>query len=75
MSRVLRNLRALCWKDKQEIFALSNVHIPPAEKDFKEGGKAIKPLIIENCSLPNFTVLLSDIVTLRDFITTSEGSF
>jgi hypothetical protein len=32
---------AVCWKDKREV-----MHIPPAEGDFKEGGKAVKPLII-----------------------------
>jgi hypothetical protein len=62
-------------KNKQEVYAPSNVAIPHAEDDFREGGKAMKPLIIENCTLLNLIILLNDIVTLHDFITTSEDSF
>jgi hypothetical protein len=31
--------------DKREVYALSNMHIPHAEDNFMEGGKAVKPLI------------------------------
>jgi hypothetical protein len=41
-------LRAVCWKNKQEVYVLSNMHIPPAEGNLKEGGKAVKSLIIED---------------------------
>jgi hypothetical protein len=42
------NLRAVCWKDKREVYVLSNIQIPPAEDNFKESGKAVKPLIIKD---------------------------
>jgi hypothetical protein len=48
------------------------VDFPHAEDDFEEGGKAVKPLIIENCSLLNLIILLNEIVTLQDFITAFE---
>jgi hypothetical protein len=48
VSRVRGNLRAVCWKDKQEVFVLANMPIPPPEGNFKEGGKAVKPLIVED---------------------------
>jgi hypothetical protein len=50
VSRVWRNLRAVCWKKKREVYVLSNMHIPPAEGNFKEGGKGVKPLIIKDFS-------------------------
>jgi hypothetical protein len=33
----------VCWKDKREVYAFSSMHSTPAE-----GGKAVKPLIIED---------------------------
>jgi hypothetical protein len=48
--RLQGNLRAASWKNKQEMYILSNMHIPPAEGSFGEGGKAVKPLIIKDCT-------------------------
>jgi hypothetical protein len=51
VTRVWGSLMVVCWKDKQEILILilnSNMHIPPVEHNFKEGGKAVKSLIIED---------------------------
>jgi hypothetical protein len=46
MSRVWGNLRAVCWKDTQKVYALSNMHNPHAEGNLVDDGKAAKPLII-----------------------------
>jgi hypothetical protein len=39
---------AVCWKETREVYVLCDMHIPPAEGNFKEGGKAVKPLIIKD---------------------------
>jgi hypothetical protein len=31
VSRVWGNLQAVCWKEKQEVYILSNMNIPPVE--------------------------------------------
>jgi hypothetical protein len=46
VSRVRGNLRAVGWKDKREAYVLFNMHIPTVEGNFKEVGKAAKPLNI-----------------------------
>jgi hypothetical protein len=46
MSRVWGNLRAVCWKNIQKVYALFNMHIPHAEGNLMDGRKAAKPLII-----------------------------
>jgi hypothetical protein len=38
----------VCWKDKREVYVLSNTNIPPAEGNFKEDEKAVMHLIIED---------------------------
>jgi hypothetical protein len=48
VSRVKGTLRAVCWKDKREVYVLSNMHISPVEGNFKLDGKAVKPCIIED---------------------------
>jgi hypothetical protein len=48
VSRVKGTFRAVCWKDRREVYVLSNMHIPPVEGNFKTEGKAIKPIIIED---------------------------
>jgi hypothetical protein len=48
MSRARGSRRAMCWKDKREVYALSSMHSTPAEGSFKEGGKAVKPVIVED---------------------------
>jgi hypothetical protein len=35
------------WKDR-EVCVLSDMHISLVEGDFREGGKAVKPLVIKD---------------------------
>jgi hypothetical protein len=58
--RVRGNLWAVCWKMKREVYALSNTHITPAEGNFKEGGKSVNYLIMEECTTHMGYVHLSD---------------
>ncbi|PNF30070.1 hypothetical protein B7P43_G04241 [Cryptotermes secundus] len=45
--RVRRNSTALVWKDKRDVYILTNMHCPPAEGSFcDEHGNAIKPAIV-----------------------------
>ncbi|PNF35735.1 hypothetical protein B7P43_G16134 [Cryptotermes secundus] len=45
--RVRRNLTALVWKDKRDVYMLTNMHCLPAEGSFcDEHGNAIKPAIV-----------------------------
>ena len=60
VSRVKGSLRAVCWKDKRDVYVLSNMHIPPVEGNFKVDGKAVKPLIIEDYNTHMGYVDLSD---------------
>lgn len=45
------NLRAVCSKDKQVVYALYNMHVQPAGSNFKEGEKIVKPVIIEDYAI------------------------
>jgi hypothetical protein len=60
VSRVKGTLRAVCWKDKREVYVLSNMHIPPSEGNFMSEGKAVKPSIIEDYNTHMGYVDLSD---------------
>jgi hypothetical protein len=42
--------RIICWKDKQEVYVPSNMHIAPVEHNYKDCRKAVKPLITEEYS-------------------------
>jgi plastocyanin len=43
------NLRAVCWKDRGMVYAVTNIHSPPAEGNFRdESGNPVKPLVIED---------------------------
>ncbi|PNF42631.1 hypothetical protein B7P43_G01270 [Cryptotermes secundus] len=47
--RVRQNLTALVWKDKRDVYILTNMHSPPAEGSFcDEHGNAMKPAIVAN---------------------------
>jgi hypothetical protein len=35
----------------EEVYALSNIHIPHANGIFKESVKAVKPLVLEDCNI------------------------
>jgi hypothetical protein len=60
VSRVRGNSRAVCWKKKREVYALSKMNIPPAEGNVREDGIAVKPLIIEDSTTHMGYVDLSD---------------
>ncbi|PNF27168.1 hypothetical protein B7P43_G07847 [Cryptotermes secundus] len=46
--RARRNLTALVWKDKHDVYILTNMHCPPAEGSFcDEHGNAMKPAILD----------------------------
>jgi hypothetical protein len=47
-----RKSKGACWKNKREVYVLSHMHIPSAEGRFKEGGKAVKHLVIEDYNNP-----------------------
>jgi hypothetical protein len=47
-TRVRGNLRAVRWKDRRDVYILTNMHAPPAEGNFiQEYGQAIKPRVVE----------------------------
>jgi hypothetical protein len=64
--RLQGNLTATCWKDKREVYFLSNRHIPPADGSFEEGGKAVMPPVIQD-----YTVSVCSYVDLSDRMTNS----
>jgi hypothetical protein len=47
-SRTQVNLRAVCWKDRGEVYVLSNMPIQSLEGNFKEAGKTVKPVAIKD---------------------------
>ena len=50
-TRVMGTLRALRWKDKRDVYILTNMHAPPVEGNFTdESGHAIKPRVVEDYS-------------------------
>jgi hypothetical protein len=47
--RVKHHLSAVCWKDKRDVFVLTNMHAPPVEGHFvDEAGHAVKPYVTED---------------------------
>jgi hypothetical protein len=49
VTRVRGNLRAVRWKDKRDVYILTNMHDPPVEGNFSdESGCAIKPTVVED---------------------------
>ncbi|GLV40963.1 hypothetical protein CBL_08537 [Carabus blaptoides fortunei] len=52
VSRVRDNLSAVCWKDKREVYILTNMHASPAEGNFRDDhSNALKPHCIENYNI------------------------
>jgi hypothetical protein len=46
-TRVRRDMTAIIWKDKRDVYMLTNMHYPPAEGNFcDQHGNAIKPAIV-----------------------------
>ena len=49
MTRVRGTLWVVCWKDRQDVYILTNMHAPPVEGNFtQESGQVIKPCIVED---------------------------
>ena len=48
-TRVRGTLRAVRWKDRWDVYILTNMHAPPVEGNFtQESGQAIKPRVVED---------------------------
>ena len=48
-TQVRGTLRAVCWKDRRDVYILTNMHAPPVERNFtQESGQAIKPRVVED---------------------------
>ena len=48
-TRVRGTLRAIRWKDRRDVYILTNAHTPPVEGNFtQESGQAIKPRVLED---------------------------
>ena len=48
-TRVRGTLRAIRWKDRRDVYILTNMHAPPVEGNFtQESGQAIKPCVVED---------------------------
>ena len=49
VTRARGTLRAVRWKDKRDVYILSNMHAPPVEGNFTDkSGQAIKPRVAED---------------------------
>jgi len=49
MTRVRGTLRAVRWKDRRDVYILTNTHAPPVEGNFtQESGQATKPRAVED---------------------------
>ena len=49
MTRVRGTLRAVRWKDRRDVYVLTNMHAPPVEGNFPdESGQAIRPRVVED---------------------------
>jgi len=47
-TRIKGTLRAVHWKDRRDVYILTNMHTPPVEGNFTdESGQAIKPRVVE----------------------------
>ena len=50
-TRVRGTLRAIRWKDRRDVYILTNMHAPPVEGNFtQESGQAIRPRVVEDYS-------------------------
>ena len=49
VTRVRGNLRAVRWKDRRDVYILTNMHSPPVEGNFTDdSGHAINPRVVED---------------------------
>ena len=47
-TRIRGTLRAVWWKDRRDVYILSNMYAPPVEGNFTQiSGQAIKPRVVE----------------------------
>jgi aryl-phospho-beta-D-glucosidase BglC (GH1 family) len=50
-TQVRGTLRAVRWKDRRDVYVLTNMHAPPVEGNFTdESGQAIRPRVVEDYS-------------------------
>ena len=48
-TRVRGTLKAVSWKERRDVYILTNMHAPPVEGNFTdESGQAIKPRVVED---------------------------
>jgi hypothetical protein len=60
-TRVRGLLRAVRWKDRRDVYILTNVHAPPVDGNFTDkSGQAIKPRVVEDYSAYMWFVDKSD---------------
>jgi hypothetical protein len=68
-TRVKGDLKAVVWKDKQNVNILTDMHHPPAEGNFcDEYGNAPKPAIVQDYNRYMWYVDKSDCMTYSYFI-------
>jgi len=61
VTRVRGNLRAVHWKDRRDVYILTNMHSPPVEGNFTDdSGSAINPRVVEDYNAYMETVDKSD---------------
>jgi len=49
VTRVRGTIRAVRWKDRRDVYILTNMHAPPVEGNFtQESGQAIRPHVVED---------------------------
>jgi len=49
VTRVRGTLRAVHWKDRRDVYVLTNMHAPPVEGNFTEqSGQAIRPRVVKD---------------------------
>jgi hypothetical protein len=49
VAQVRGTLRAVCWKERRDVYILTNVHAPPIEGNFtQESGQATRPCVVED---------------------------
>jgi hypothetical protein len=48
--RTRGNLTALVWKDRQNIYMLTNMDMPPPEGSFCDNNRPVKPHIVARCN-------------------------
>jgi hypothetical protein len=64
LSRTTDDLTALVWKDKRDVYILTNMHHPPTNGNFcDEHGNALKPVIVQDYNKHRGFIDLGDRMT------------